>query len=80
MLFRSARCYPYDLHFKGHGDNSVLSHPDWVLFGMERDDVLDEMKRLALKGLLIMQSAGGVTRISWPHKTMEELADVLAHG
>ena len=58
----------------------MLSHPDWALFGMERDDVLDEMKRLALKGLLIVQSAGGVTRISWPHKTMEELADVLAHG
>ena len=70
----------YDLHFRGHGDNAVLSHPDWALFGMERDDVLDEMKRLALKGLLIVQSAGGVTRISWPHKTMEELADVLAQG
>lgn len=70
----------YDLHFRGHGDNSVLSHPDWTLFGMTRDDVLDEMKRLALKGLLIVQSAGGITRISWLHKSMEELANVLAHG
>lgn len=70
----------YDLHFRGLADNAMLSHPDWALFGMERDDVLDEIKRLALKGLLIVQSAGGVTRISWPHKTMEELADVLAHG
>jgi len=77
---RVATVLAYDLHYKGLGDNAVLSHPDWALFGMERDDVLDEMKRLALKGLLIVQSAGGVTRISWPHKTMEELADVLAHG
>lgn len=77
---RPATVLAYDLHHKGHGDNAVLSHQDWALFGMERDDVLDEMKRLALKGLLIVQSAGGVTRISWPHKTMEELVDVLAHG
>jgi len=47
------------------------------LLSSEEDD---EMKRLALKGLLIVQSAGGVTRISWPYKNMEELADVLTHG
>ena len=70
----------YDLHFKGHGDNSVLSHPDWGLFGLARADVLDELKRLALKGVLIVQAAGDVTRISWPYKNMEELADVLAHS
>ncbi|MGB3220563.1 MAG: BrxA family protein, partial [Anaerolineae bacterium] len=70
----------YDLHFKEHGDNSVLSHPDWGLFGLAREDVLDEMKRLALKGLLIVQAAGGVTRISWLHKSMEEVADVLARS
>ena len=77
---RVAAVLAYDLHFRGHGDNAVLSHPDWALFGMERGDVLDELKRLALKGLLIVQAAGDVTRISWPYKTMEELADVLTHG
>lgn len=70
----------YDLHFKGHGDNNLLNHPDWELFGLDREDVLQTMKNLALKSLLIVQSAGGVTRVSWSYKTMGELIDVLAHG
>ena len=77
---RVATVLAYDLHFAGLGDNAVLSHPDWALFGLEREDVLDELKRLALKGLLIVQAAGDVTRIGWHYKTMEELADVLAQG
>ncbi len=67
------------LHFAGMGDNAVLVHPDWTLFGLERMDVLEEMKRLALKGLLIVQSAGRVTKISWQIGSMEGLIDVLAH-
>ena len=68
----------YELHFSGVGDNHVLSHPDWSLFGMEREDVLDELKRQALKGWFIIQSAGSATRIGWQYKTMEEVIDALA--
>lgn len=67
----------YDLHFSGRGDNSVLSDPDWSLFGMDRSDVLNEFKQLALKGWFIIQSAGDVTRIGWQYKDMEELTDAL---
>lgn len=67
----------YELHFLGIGDNAVLNHPDWQLFGLERDDVLEEMKRLSLKGFVIIQSAGDVVRISWKQNDMEELCDVL---
>lgn len=74
---RVAAILAYDLHFSGLGDNSVLSHPDWQLFGLERNDVLDEVKRLALRGWWIVQSAGDVTRIGWQYQTMEELIDVL---
>ncbi len=68
----------YDLHFAGHGDNSVLNHSDWALFGLEPHDVLDELKRLALRSRLIVQTAGGAVRIGWQYKSMEELLDVLA--
>lgn len=68
----------YDLHFSGVGDNAILSHPDWGLFGMEREDVRNELKRLALKGHFIFQSAGNVTRISWSYSNWEELADGIA--
>ena len=70
----------YDLHFAGHGDNRVLADPDWALFGLSRDDVLSELKRLSLKGLFIIQTAGGVTRVGWQCKNIKELVDVIAES
>lgn len=70
----------YELHFSGLGDNRVIAHQDWQLLGLDRDDVLGELKRLSLKGYLIVQTAGGVTRIGWQYKTFEELTHVLAQG
>ena len=70
----------YELHFSGVGDNALLTHEDWQLFGLAREDVLEEIKRLSLKGLLIVQSAGDVVRISWKQKDMEALCDVLTQS
>lgn len=74
---RIATYLAYDLKFQGLGDNQVLNHPDWQLFGLERPDVRDQVKRLSLEGHLIVQSAGDVTHISWQYKNMEEVVDVL---
>jgi hypothetical protein len=70
----------YALHFSGVGDNALLTHEDWQLFGLAREDVLEEIKRLSLKGLLIVQAAGDVIRISWKLHDMEAVCDVLAQG
>ena len=70
----------YDLHFAGIGDNALLTHPDWRLFGLAREDVLEELKKLSLKGHLIIQAAGDVVRISWKQPSMEALCDVLSQG
>jgi hypothetical protein len=67
----------YDLHAAGLGDNSVMGHDDWALFGLDRNDVLDEFKRLSLQGYVIVQSAGEVTRISWHYTSLEALIDVI---
>ena len=67
----------YDLHFAGFGDNAVISHPDWELFGMQKEDLREEMKRLALKGFFIIQSAGDVVSIGWNYKSWEELIHVI---
>ena len=67
----------YELHFSGVGDNALLTHEDWQLFGLAREDVLEEIRRLSLKGLLIVQTAGDVVRISWKQKDMEALCDVF---
>jgi hypothetical protein len=71
---------PHDLHFRGLGDNALLRSPDWQLFGLEAEDVLGELRRLSLRGELIVQSAGGVTQVSWNYKSMENLAGALAQS
>jgi hypothetical protein len=68
------------LHFRGFGDNAILNDDDWKIFGLDRDDVLEVLKRLSLKGVIVIQSAGDVVRISWSQNNMEELCDVLAQG
>ena len=70
----------HEMHFAGVGDNALLTQEDWQLFGLAREDVLEEIKRLSLKGLLIFQSAGDVIRISWNQQDMEALCDVLAQS
>lgn len=67
----------YDLHLKGVGDNQLLAHEDWQLFGLEPRDVREQLKRLSLDGYLILQSAADVIQIGWTLKSMEELTDVL---
>ncbi|MBF0234088.1 MAG: DUF1819 family protein [Desulfamplus sp.] len=68
----------YDLHFAGFGDNAVISHPDWELFGLQKEDIKEEIKRLSLKGFFIIQSAGDVISIGWNYKSWEELIHVIS--
>jgi hypothetical protein len=70
----------HDLHFKGVGDNAILHHVDWSVFGLEPEDVLLELKRLALRGVLIVQSTGAAAHIGWKHGSVEEAANVVAQG
>lgn len=70
----------YELHFSGVSDNALLVHEDWQLFGLAREDVLGEIRRLSLNGLLIVQAAGDVVRISWKQHDMEAVCDVLTQS
>jgi glutathione S-transferase len=77
---RVATLLAYDLHFAGLGDNSILADQDWALFGMDSADALSELRRLSLRGLMIVQTAGTVTRIGWQYKTIDEVTDAVAQG
>ncbi len=68
----------YDLHFSGVGDNSLLEHGDWKLFGLEDQEVLDVMKKLSLKGAFIVQAAAGLVKISWKYNSLAEVCHVIA--
>ena len=80
ILPRVAAYLAYELKFSGLGDNQIVSHADWELFGLERADVRDQLKRLSLQGLLIFQAASDVVHIGWTYKNMEELIDVIAQS
>ena len=77
MSVNVAAYLAHDLHFAGLGDARVISHEDWQLFGLSTEDVLDELKRVGSEGHLIVQTGGGVTRLSWKHENMEELCREL---
>ncbi len=77
---RVAAFLAHELHFSGLGDNAVIAHPDWSIFGLQQEDVRDELKRLSLKGFFIIQTAGRVTRIGWNHKNWEGFIDVIVEG
>lgn len=77
---RALALLAYEFHFAGLGENRILGHPDWAWFGLERGDVLDMFKRLALKGWWIVQAAGDVTRITWQYASQEEVFDAIAQG
>jgi len=77
---RTGAILAYERHFAGIGDTRLIAAPDWALFGLTPKDVLTELKQLALKGQLIVQTAGHVTQISWPCKTIGEVIDAIAQG
>lgn len=68
----------YELHFQGLGDNAVINHPDWQLFGLESSDVREELKALAVNRHWIFQAAGSVVQVSWAYSSMEEVIDVIS--
>ena len=80
ILPKVAAYLAYDLKFSGLGDNQIVSSSDWDLFGLERADVRDQLKRLSLQGLLIFQAASDVVHIGWTYKSMEEVIDVIAQS
>lgn len=70
----------HDLHFRGVADNALLVHEDWALYGLDRQDVLEEFRRLALQNMWIVQAAGDSARIGWLHRDMEAVCDVITQG
>jgi hypothetical protein len=63
----------YDLHFQGLGDNAVIHHPDWQIFGLHPEDVRQELRRLSLKGFFIIQTTADSTHMSWNYNNWEQL-------
>ena len=77
LELRSAAIIAYDLHFQSVPDSRLIATDDWSLFGLERPEVIDLLRRLSLHKYLIIQTAAAAVRIAWQHNTLEELADAI---
>lgn len=77
---KTAVALAYELHFSGLGDNTIVAHSNWALFGMDRFDVVAELKRLSLKGMFIVQAAGEIIRIGWQFNNPKELSSAISQG
>ena len=67
----------YDLHFAGLSDMAVVQHPDWRLFGLEVQEVINLMKNLSHDGHLLIQSSADLIQVSWKYRSMEECLAAL---
>jgi hypothetical protein len=78
LLTETALFLAHEIHFKGFSDNSILEAPDWKLFGLTREDVVQQRDKAARGGHFILQYSGDLLRISWKYQTMEECLDAIA--
>lgn len=66
-----------EIHFDGYSDASIPAHPDWRLFGLAREDVVQHLERCARDGHFIVQHGGEVLRIAWTYQTLEDCVDAI---
>ena len=57
---------------------AVVTHSDWLLFGLESSEVLRLLKSLARDGHMLVQASAELVQISWRYKTEEDLLNALA--
>jgi hypothetical protein len=68
----------HDLHFSQQGDNAITAHPDWKLFGLEKYDVVEQLKSLSLEGHFFIQDVGGVVNIGWKYSDIQGVIDGIS--
>ena len=56
---------------------TIVQHTDWQLFGLEPQEVVNQLKNLASDGHLYVQSSGELIQVSWKYRTMEECLHAL---
>lgn len=75
---RSIVYLAYLQHVAGLGDDAVIHHPDWGLFGLEPRDLISRLRRLSDAGWWEAQAGGDVVRITWTYESMTEVLDAIS--
>lgn len=70
----------HELHFRGLSDTDLLFHPDWEVLGLNREEVVQRLQRLAQRGHFIIQYSGELLAVSWKYNTLSEAADAISRS
>jgi len=70
--------FAYDLHCAGIGDQGIVRHPLWAVFGYTPTEVVARLKLLSHDGHLLLQSSGELVQVSWKYPTIDDCLHVLA--
>lgn len=62
----------HELHFSGLSDVAIVNDTDWLLLGLDKEQVIQRILDLNMKGGFIAQRCADLITISWNYKTMEE--------
>ena len=62
----------HELHFSGLSDVAIVNDTDWQLLGLDKEQVIQRILDLNMKGGFIAQRCADLITISWNYKTMEE--------
>jgi hypothetical protein len=68
----------HNLKFSGLSDSALVDHKDWGLWGMSRNDVIAQLKKLGSDGHFMIQDGAGLTEITWQYENMEEVFHAVA--
>ena len=67
-----------ELHDAGFHNSALAQHPDWRLFGLKTNDVLNRLELLNEDYGLLLQRAGSVIAINWGVASIEELIGLIS--
>jgi len=67
-----------DLHESGISDAMIFEHPDWRIFGLTRNDVLERLNGIGREHGFVLQWAGSVVQLTWNVSSIQEMIDVLS--
>jgi len=63
------------LKFKGNPINKIFNHPDFKLFFLEKEDIIDYMHEASRKGYILFSHSGNIFELKTKINSLEELVN-----
>ena len=65
----------HELHFEGKSDLEILNDNIWLLLGLSRYRLVEELRTISYRDTFIFQYSGEIIRINWKYTSMQEFIE-----